>query len=158
MSDLDIIERFWLDVEITRGCWNWLGGKSGGYGIFRNRKKNGGGIIRAHRFSYELHYGPISEGEEVCHRCHNPSCVRPSHLYSGSHKQNMKDRDEAGRHVAHAGEKNGNAKLSDATAREIRERYERNRKLRQVELAREYGVSQATISRILLGQRKERSE
>lgn len=72
-------------VPVT-GCWLWTGAWNGeGYGLFRHTK-------RVHRFSYELHHGPIPDGLFVCHRCHVPACVNPDHLYAGTHTQNMLDR------------------------------------------------------------------
>lgn len=66
-------EHFWIKVQkIPGGCWNWLGGTSRGYGIFRG--------VKAHRWSYEHLVGPIGEGMVIDHLCRNPSCVNPGHL------------------------------------------------------------------------------
>lgn len=96
----DPVARFWSHVEKTDGCWNWTAHLlPGGYGHFQlgtNRTD------RAHRFSYKLHFGPIpkDDGIEwcVCHRCDNPRCVRPDHLFLGTDRDNMHDMMRKGRH------------------------------------------------------------
>lgn len=89
-------DRFWECVEVSDGCWEWTGGKdSHGYGHLRAdnwRKKVG-----AHRFSYELHFGPIGAGLEILHQCDNPGCVRPDHLKVGTHADNMREMVARGR-------------------------------------------------------------
>lgn len=82
-------ERFWAKVDKTPDCWNWVACKSpDGYGSFGlNRKVRG-----AHRVSYEWANGPIPDGAIIDHICHNPSCVRPSHLRLATQKQNVEYR------------------------------------------------------------------
>ena len=88
--------RFW--AQLQKGgeddCWQWTGTTNDdGYGkIGVNGKKVG-----AHRYSYELHNGPIPEGMHVLHSCDNPGCANPKHLSIGTHKQNMEQRDARGR-------------------------------------------------------------
>jgi|SRR5690606_17068317 len=89
-------ERFWAkvskDPEHPKGCWEWLGSKTHeGYGRFRIGDKGKG----AHRVSYMWHIGEISEGHEVDHKCHNPSCVRPDHLRLLTQMQNSQNREGA---------------------------------------------------------------
>lgn len=115
------LERFWDKVKKTDSCWIWIGAKANnGYGAL-HRSGNHSKIIRAHRLSWEVHFGPIPEGLEVLHRCDNPPCVRPDHLHLGTQADNHKDR------VAHGirllGEKNPMAKLSPATIEAIRSEY-----------------------------------
>lgn len=82
-------DRFWSRVDKSEGCWNWIGGKDkDGYGkILTNHKHN-----RAHRFSWEIHNGPVPRGLSVLHSCDNTSCVRPEHLFVGTAADNNRDR------------------------------------------------------------------
>ena len=86
------IKRFWCRVDKKDGndCWEWLAGRNpGGYGIFGIHS----GYIPAHRFSLMLHLNrELSSKEYACHRCNNPACVNPKHLYIGSAKTNGQDR------------------------------------------------------------------
>lgn len=92
-------------------CWVWTAGKhEQGYGIFSSRSYP----MRAHRFSWELHYGPIPDGLFVCHHCDNPPCVNPEHLFTATHLGNMRDCIAKGRHYTH-----NHAKLSEELARYI---------------------------------------
>ena len=87
-------ERFWPNVrkcDDADACWEWLGRRDQkGYGRF------GRGHL-AHRFAFAFVNGPIPEGLEVCHRCDNPVCVRPSHLFLGTHTDNVRDSIAKGR-------------------------------------------------------------
>lgn len=87
---ISIVERFWTHVSksvFPLRCWIWTGALRNGYGRFRVGNKK----VSAHRFSYELVYGPISKGKIIMHTCDNPSCVNPSHLRLGTQSQNMAD-------------------------------------------------------------------
>lgn len=127
--------------EPNSGCWLWLGYCTDkGYGRFRRQ--------RAHRVSYELHKGPITGGLWVLHKCDNPTCVNPDHLYLGNGKQNTQDmlsRDRQcrwdGRRV---GSSNPRAKLNESQVREMRERMQTGM-VTDAALAREYGVSETTV-------------
>ena len=80
---------FWANVDTTDpdGCWHWTGvTDQDGYGIFKHQ--------RAHRIAF----GPTDLN--VCHRCYNPPCVRPDHLFEGTHADNIHDAMQKGRHDA----------------------------------------------------------
>lgn len=140
----DWLARFWAKVD-KRGqdeCWEWQACKKNGYGaVTINGKRYG-----AHRVSYTLKYGPIPEGMLVCHRCDNPACVNPLHLFLGTLDDNLKDC--AAKHRMHPGERTNSAKLTAQQITELRLRYA-NGDANQYQLAAEYGVVQPVISRII---------
>lgn len=138
-------ERFWEKVEIREKnkCWNWTGGCSlNGYGqISKNGKQKS-----AHRISWELHYGKISDGMHVCHKCDNKQCVNPYHLFLGTHQDNMVDRDKKGRQSI--GENRPTSKLTKKQVLEIIDQYTGKRG-EQIKLAKKYGVSKTAIGHVI---------
>lgn len=87
-------ERFWARVQRGDGCWNWdRPGTRDGYG----RIKVAGKLESPHRIAYMLTFGEIPVGQWVLHRCDNPICVRPDHLFLGDRSANMKDCASKGR-------------------------------------------------------------
>jgi hypothetical protein len=136
-------ERFLQHVhpEPNSGCWLWTGGlKCRGYGGFRLRKDR---YTFSHRISYELFVGEIPKGLHVCHKCDNPFCVNPEHLFVGTSKQNMEDRDSKGRFHVLKGEKVGASILTNDQALKIFQS-----KSPQDILAKTFGVSVSTIRAI----------
>lgn len=90
ISMKSVSERFMEKVRITEaGCWEWQGSIQKGYGFWCWK--------RAHRISWEMHRGPIPLGLHVCHKCDNPPCVNPDHLWLGTPRDNANDRDAKGR-------------------------------------------------------------
>ena len=140
-------ERFWAMVEMIpfHECWEWVGAvNSRGYGNFsRGRKREG--QVRAHRFSWELHNGAIPRGMVVCHRCDNPSCVRPDHLFLGTPTQNVHDATRKGRN--YLGPKTWSAKLTAIQVREIRLLHASGQSM--CSIGRQYGVVHETIRAII---------
>lgn len=104
MIQQNVAPRFWSKVEKTAGCWFWGGARlKAGYGVFQIGRK----ACKAHRVVYELTYGPIPPGLCVCHSCDNPSCVRPDHLWLGTHQDNATDRQTKGRGGCGRGDRHG---------------------------------------------------
>lgn len=140
-------DRFFEKSRVaSSGCWVWTAAAKAGYGVFRHPT---GKQVLAHRYAWESIRGPIPEGLMVLHRCGVALCVRPSHLYLGTHAENMRDRDLHGRTVR--GEADGNAKLTEEQVREIRARWTGERGQRG-RLAAEYGVSPRTIYLVVTGE------
>lgn len=126
-------------------CIEWKGAKSTrGYGNILIKGKN----YKAHRIAYKNHYGDFDEKLLVCHKCDNPSCVNPLHLFLGTHKDNSKDMVNKGRnkHGDTSGEKNGQHKLSYRSIKIIRQFL--YQKIPGFEIATAYGISKAQVSRI----------
>lgn len=135
-------DAFWGCVRKTELCWEWTRGKHRfGYGWFHNGRKT----VTAHRYSYELHFGPIPEGMGVLHRCDNPSCVRPDHLFLGTQADNNADKVRKGRQ--HRGEGTGGAKLCADDVRQIRELYAAG--LTQIKIAESFGICRENVGQIV---------
>lgn len=100
--------RGWTDPETGRwtACREW-GPRSrrGGYG----RLWDGLRLADAHRLSHEVNVGPIPDGKDCLHRCDNPPCIEPGHLWCGTHQENIADMVAKGRHLA--GRERGAAKV-----------------------------------------------
>lgn len=151
-------------------CWLWTAGRTkAGYGQIQARKVAAAPIL-AHRAAWEMEHGPTSL--HVLHQCDNPACVRPSHLIEGTQRDNNQDRHRKGRTASGdrngartkpwanpffrnrgsglRGERHPMAKLSSAQVQAIKERFAKGG-IRKATLAREYGVSQTQIGRIIKG-------
>ena len=131
---------------VLTGCWSWTGARGPqGYGFI---KRKDGTQLRAHRVSYELAFGPIPPGLQVCHRCDNPPCVRPGHLFLGTARDNAADMVAKGRAARNVGEQNGSARLTRAQVAQIRAATEHNG-----HLAERFGVTPSAIGLIKRRQR-----
>lgn len=139
-------------LKVAKGspdaCWPWLGKPDAeGYGVIwdevsRKTKK-------AHRVAWELENGPIPDGMDILHRCDNPPCCNPKHLYPGTHLDNMRDREERGRTNPPRGEAVHGARLTEASVRDIRERLARGE--RYAAVAATLGIDRATVNDIRRG-------
>lgn len=129
-------------IQQPNGCWEWKGSfYQNGYGAVSYQNKP----CKAHRLTYILFNGPIAEGLQVCHKCDNKKCVNPSHLFLGTHQDNMDDCVNKGRRPR--GEKTGRASLNAERARFIvanKEKIIADFEYRK-KLALEFGVGQETI-------------
>ncbi len=140
----DTADRFWSNVIKTDTCWIWKAGQDqDGYGTTRAANKK----TRAHRLAWQLANGqPPPADLLVLHRCDNPSCVRPDHLFLGTNRENMQDAAEKGR--LPRGERQHLAKLTEPEVRCVRDRYAAGG-ITQRRLAAEYGVNPTVISAIV---------
>lgn len=153
--------RFWAKVDMSGKCWLWTGAKrSKGYGAFVYASN--GHVVqgRAHRYSYELHKGPIPPGFSVLHNCpdgDNPACVNPAHLWLGTTADNNRDTMTKGRHVKGGtyqrnnykrGVGHHNARLTPDIVREIRAKYA-NGETSFSKLASAYKLAIAHVYRIV---------
>jgi hypothetical protein len=161
-------ERMYIP-EPNTGCWFWVGGVCpGGYACLRVGSRTDGSRrgARGHVLSFEHYHGPVPTGMEVCHRCDQPSCVNPDHLFAASHRDNMRDaarkkrlgRARGLRNGAYTrperrprtrGTRSGVAKLNDAVVTEMRALRAAGVHLRN--LSAKFGVSESSVSRICRG-------
>ncbi len=136
-------QRFWekVDIKGLLDCWEWkLSRSTGGYGRWTYNNNH----MYAHRVAYGITYGPVPKGKRVLHRCDNPSCVNPAHLFLGTPAENSADMKKKGRQAF--GERNSHAKLTPQNVIEIRARIQNGGMKAQI--ARDFNVSRCTIGAI----------
>jgi hypothetical protein len=166
-----LADRFWEKVQkgTDSDCWPFIGTRNNkGYGMFQQKIDGAHGKRLAHRVSYELNIGPVPNGLFVLHRCDNPPCVNPRHLFIGDRSDNSRDMYSKGRwsmdpskrvpppricgdkhHLRRhpekvmRGELAKNAKLTDDLVRQYRAQLASGKALRQ--LARETGLARKTL-------------
>ena len=130
-----------MKTASTKDCQVWVRYRTRkGYGQTWDRQQKR--RRRAHRVVWEIFNGPIPKGAFVLHRCDNPPCVNPDHLYVGTAADNTRDMIRRGR--VSAGERRDNARLTREMVRQIRHVYASGRKTKAA-LARIFGVSPSTI-------------
>jgi hypothetical protein len=144
---------FWRQVRLGSACWEWTGQRNAkGYGLVAPSKR--GRSRLAHRVAWAAERGPLPDGLNVLHRCDNPPCVRPDHLFLGTQRENMRDRDAKGRQAQ--GEAVGRSRLTRAAVAEIRDRYAAGGvTLRS--LAAEYGTTFQNIQYVVRGRTWKRA-
>ena len=129
-------------------CWIWPGPKnSEGYGLLKTKKV---GYVRAHRAIYEAVYGSIPKGRLVMHKCDNPPCINPRHLFEGTVADNNHDMTRKGRGVYPRGVHHGMAKLNNSRVRLLRSLRKKGQSISS--LARQFGLAESTIVEAAQGQ------
>jgi hypothetical protein len=137
-------EAFWASFERSGDCWVWPYATRGkGYGAVSLNGVDG----YAHRFAWTLTNGEIPAGLSVLHRCDNPPCGNPDHLFLGTLADNNRDMVSKGRQAS--GERARHARLTESEVIEIRRRHAAGE--RQYLLASEFGVTKPTIHRVVRG-------
>lgn len=150
---------FWLKVDKTENCWLWTGGVLadgyGGFGISYNKHHYS---YRAHRISYSLaNNRPVPDNLLVCHKCDNPLCVNPDHLFLGTPADNSadmieKERSGKGRKKKSAncarGEQHGRTKLTTIEIQTIRTIVSKPDRPSYEQIGKQFGVNQSHIYRI----------
>jgi hypothetical protein len=136
---------FWNKVDRSGECWIWTASRNkSGYG----QVKRDGRMQLAHRASYVEAFGAIPLGLHVLHRCDTPACVRPSHLFVGTHADNMADMVKKGRSNCRREAEHPMAKLTAEAAKCIFQRVHSGESKRS--LAAEFGVTRRLVRQIAI--------
>jgi hypothetical protein len=144
------VRRFLALVDSSGGfdsCWEWRGNRHRqGYGLISRNYK----ISKAHRVMWQFRNGPIPDGMCVLHRCDNPPCCNPAHLFLGTQVDNIHDMQNKGRLVVPRGEQQGNSKLTNESVRRARKEYAEGG-ITMRELGHRYGVTMAVMQKAIRG-------
>ena len=157
------LERFWAKTDKSNGedaCWVWIAGRTTrGYGTIYWL----GTSHLSSRIAYEITYGAIPDGQCVLHKCDNPPCVNPKHLFLGTRQDNLADMRTKGREKHAVGTENGAytcpekvrrgtaitlSKLDDDKVRDIRNQYDKG-DTSYDKLAKQYSVSKQVIASVI---------
>lgn len=140
-------DTFFASLKPTvAGCLEWQRGRtSKGYGMVRFEGQD----VRSHRLAFRLAFGTFADrlGLQVLHKCDNPPCCNPQHLWAGTGRENQQDKVSKGRHAPQHGSKNNHARLTEEQVRDVIARCERGQLQREVAAA--YGISQPSVSKIV---------
>ena len=135
-------------IDPVTGCWEWTGVNCFGYGLIPYKGK----MVRTHRAAAFLWLGiPLGSRKLICHKCDNPPCFNPDHLFAGTHADNMRDMVLKGRSKPRKGVENGNSRLTEDDVRAIRRK--RIAGVQNKELRQEYGLTRDAVIRICNGRR-----
>lgn len=153
----ELEEDFWKRVKQGKDdeCWEWKAGrntkvKGRDYGIVRMNGKR----RKTHQVAYEIAIGKIPSGMFVCHKCDNPPCCNPKHLFAGTPKDNVEDCFRKGRAYREMGEDRYNARLTESDVNQIRARYIKRSFISGGRaLAKEFGVGATMIDAIVKGRK-----
>lgn len=148
MKTLNAKQRFWKKVNKEAGCWIWTGFTNHkGYGIAKDEQSR---TIRAHRLAFRLAGNQIPDGMMVLHKCDNPPCCNPSHLFIGTAKDNAQDAIGKGRHVMlHLkGEMHPASKLTSEKVTEMRQLHRTG--IGFYRLGKRFGVSKKSAKSVVL--------
>jgi hypothetical protein len=147
-------DRFWSKVDQTDDCWVWTSCRNPqGYGVFQVANTS---VATAHRVAWVLANGrAVPDGMFVCHSCDNPPCVRPDHLFIGTHIDNVADMLAKGRHARVAGERHSQAKFTDREIQEVRVALAVGESVASV--AARFGMSERYARRIRQGAARTRT-
>jgi hypothetical protein len=138
-NTLPLETRFWNGILKTDGCWQWLGPYlNSGYGYIWHSGKT----KPIHRASWEIHYGEIPDGLDICHKCDNRKCANPEHLFIGTRSDNLRDSVRKGRYRPNPVK----GKLTLEDVQFIRQHYVYGN---TKELMRKFNVCKCTIRRVV---------
>lgn len=141
-------QQLWSNINIEENielCWEWTAKKRNGYGYLRFGNER----FTASRLVWEIVFGEkIPKGIMACHRCDNPSCCNPFHIFLGTAHDNYRDCAEKGRVIKKLGSDSSNSKLTDSKIYEIRNKFNSGI-VSMGNLAKEYSVNSSTISDIV---------